>query len=100
MVRPRLRLSLFLDDKRGFAQLLAVKFLTAVRGPTVYDPLVHATSKDKWQVTRLSAMDGLASSPSVEKLTVIEALQTDEDLLVAKRAREIVDRMIQDNSKH
>jgi hypothetical protein len=86
-------LSLLLDEDRGgFVQLLAVRFLVGIGGASVYDALVRATKRDKWQVVRFTAMEGLAVSPNPEGLSIIQSLQADEDTYIAGKAREIVDR--------
>ena len=92
-------LSLFLDDRGGFVNLLAVKFLIRIGGASAFGSLVRATNRDEWDVVRVTAMEELAASPNAETTAIIKVMQNDEDPFIAKKAREIVDRLSQSRSK-
>lgn len=88
-------LSLLLEDKGGFVNLLAVKFLIEIGGPSAFRALVRATNRDEWDVVRFTAMEELAASPNAETAAIIKRMQNEKDPYIAKTAREIVDRLSQ-----
>jgi hypothetical protein len=82
-------LAAYLDSqqKDGFTQLFAVKFLVAIGGPATFAPLQRASAEDQWEVTRAAALDGMfAVSESRAKLFIKAALE-DKSQLVRRRAQ-------------
>ena len=92
-------LSLLLEDRGGFANLLSVKFLIRIGGPSVFRALVRATNRDEWDVVRFTAMEEIAASPNAETAAIIKRMQNDKDPFIAKKAREIVARLSQRRPK-
>ena len=80
---------LYSDPKDGFTQLFAVKFLTAIGGPSTIGPLKRAFSQDQWEVTRAAALSGMFAVSKVEAKPYVDAARGDSSRLVRQRAEQL-----------
>jgi hypothetical protein len=87
---PPLVSYLDLDEKNGFTQLLAVKFLIAVNKPSVLRPLERATAADQWEVTRAQALAGLFQVSKSDARTFVDAALHDPSPIMRQRAEELI----------
>ena len=79
-----------LQEKNGFTQLFAVKFLMAIGGSTILSPLKRAFAQDQWEVTRAAALDGIFSVLRDEARPYVKAALADKSPLVQRRAKELL----------
>ena len=78
-----------LQQKNGFAQLFAVKFLIAIGGSSTLGPLKRAFAQDQWEVTRAAALDGIFAVSHAEAKPYVEAALGDKSQLVRRRAHDL-----------
>lgn len=78
-----------LQQKNGFTQLFAVKFLMAIGGPSTLGPLKRAFAQDQWEVTRAAALDGIFAVSPTEAKPYVEAALSDSSQLVKQRAHHL-----------
>ena len=78
-----------LQQKNGFTQLYAVKFLMAIGGPSTLGPLKRALAQDQWDVTRAAALDGIFAVSPAEARPYVKAALSDSSQLVRLRAYEV-----------
>lgn len=78
-----------LQQKNGFTQLFAVKFLIAIGGPSTFGPLKRASAQDQWEVTRAAALSGMFRVSRAEAKPYVEAALGDGSQLVRQRARDL-----------
>jgi uncharacterized membrane protein YqgA involved in biofilm formation len=74
-----------LQEKNGFTQLFAVKFLMTIGGSSTLGPLKRAFAQDQWEVTRVAALDGIFAVSQVEAEPYVEAALGDSSQLVRQR---------------
>jgi hypothetical protein len=79
-----------LQQKNGFTQLFAVKFLMAIGGSSTLGPLKRAFAQDQWEVTRAAALSGIFSVSQAEARPYVEAALADKSHLVQQRAQELL----------
>jgi hypothetical protein len=79
-----------LQQKNGFTQLYAVKFLMAIGGSSTLGPLKRAFAQDQWEVTRAAALDGIFAVSQVEAKPYVEAALRDRSQLVQQRAQHLL----------
>lgn len=79
-----------LQQKNGFTQLFAVKFLMAIGGPSTLGPLKRAFAEDQWEVTRAAALDGIFSVSRDDARPYVKAALADNSLLLQRRAKELL----------
>ena len=78
-----------LQQKNGFTQLFAVKFLMAIGGLSTLGPLKKAFAQDQWEVTRAAALDGIFAVSHAEAKPYVVAALGDSSQLVRQRARDL-----------
>ena len=78
-----------LQEKNGFTQLFAVKFLMTIGGSSTLGPLKRAFAQDQWEVTRAAALDGIFAVSQVEAKPYVEAALGDSSQLVRQRAHHL-----------
>jgi len=78
-----------LQEKNGFTQLFAVKFLMAIGGASTLGPLKRAFAQDQWEVTRAAALSGMFAASHAEAKPFVEAALSDSSPLVRQRARDL-----------
>ena len=78
-----------LQQKNGFTQLFAVKFLMAIGGSSTLGPLERAFAQDQWEVTRAAALDGIFAVSHAEAKPYMEAALGDKSQLVRRRAHDL-----------
>jgi uncharacterized membrane protein YqgA involved in biofilm formation len=78
-----------LQEKNGFTQLFAVKFLMTIGGSFTLGPLKRAFAQDQWEVTRAAALDGIFAVSQVEAKPYVEAALGDSSQLVQQRAHHL-----------
>jgi uncharacterized membrane protein YqgA involved in biofilm formation len=78
-----------LQEKDGFTQLFAVKFLMTIGGSSTLGPLKRAFAQDQWEVTRAAALDGIFAVSQVEAKPYVEAALGDSSQLVRQRAHHL-----------
>jgi hypothetical protein len=91
--KAEIPLSLYIDDKSDFVQLLAITFIDSLehQSTNTLSPLTRiASDGHRWVVVRLASMDVLERTHSPEGLAVIKSMQDDSDPMVSRRAREIL----------
>ena len=73
-------LSTYLDSKVdcGFAQLFALKFLTALRNPAALSALQKAFAQDRWEVTRVYALAGMFETSKTAAEPYVKAALEDK----------------------
>jgi len=79
-----------LQQKNGFTQLYAVKFLMAIGGSSTLGPLKRAFAQDQWEVTRAAALDGIFAVSQVEAKPYVEAALGDSSQLVQQTAHHLL----------
>jgi hypothetical protein len=79
-----------LDEKDGFTQLLAVKFLIAINKLSVLRPLERATAADQWEVSRAQALDGLFQISKSDARTFVDSALHDPSPLMRRHAEELI----------
>jgi hypothetical protein len=79
-----------LQQKNGFTQLYAVKFLMAIGGAFTLGPLKRAFAQDQWEVTRAAALDGIFAVSHAEAKPYVEAALGDSSQLVQQRAHHLL----------
>ncbi len=83
-------LSRYVDtDKDGFSDLMAVRLLLAIGGPTTEAPLRRALASDHWQVTRVTALYGLVGVSKNHARPFVEAALNDPSSYVRDKASEL-----------
>ena len=78
-----------LQEKNGFTQLFAVKFLMAIGGSSTLGPLKRTFAQDQWEVTRAAALSGLFAVSQVEAKPYVEAALGDRSQLVRRYAHDL-----------
>jgi hypothetical protein len=78
-----------LEQKDGFTQLFAVKFLMAIGSPSTLGPLKRAFREDQWEVTRAAALSGIFGESQIEARPFVESALTDRSNLVRGRAHDL-----------
>jgi hypothetical protein len=78
-----------LQEKNGFTQLFAVKFLVMIGGSSTLGPLKRAFAQDQWEVTRAAALDGIFAVSPTEAEPCVEAALSDSSQLVKQRAHHL-----------
>jgi hypothetical protein len=78
-----------LQEKNGFTQLFAVKFLMAIGGSSTLGPLKRAFAQDQWEVTRAAALDGIFAVSQAEAKPYVEAALGDRSQLVRRYAHDL-----------
>ncbi len=86
-----------LEPRSDFAQLIAVKFLMVIGGPSTLAPLKRAFAQDQWDVTRAAALDGMFAVSQVEAKPFVEAALQDKSQVVRQRAQQLRALYQQDN---
>ena len=78
-----------LQEKNGFTQLFAVKFLMTIGGSSTLGPLRRAFAQDQWEVTRAVALDGIFAVSRAEAKPYVGAALSDSSQLVRQRAHHL-----------
>jgi hypothetical protein len=78
-----------LQEKNGFTQLFAVKFLMTIGGSSTLAPLKRAFAQDQWEVTRAAALDGIFAVSQAEAKPYVEAALGDSSQLMRWRAQHL-----------
>lgn len=78
-----------LNQKSGFTQLFAVKFLMVIGGSSTLGPLKRAFAQDQWEVTRAAALDGIFQESPAEARPYVEAALGDSSRLVRQYAQHL-----------
>ncbi len=78
-----------LQQKNGFTQLFAVKFLMAIGGSSTLGPLERAFAQDQWEVTRAAALEGIFAVSHAEAKPYVEAALGDTSQLVGQTAHHL-----------
>ena len=86
-----------LQEKNGFTQLFAVKFLMTIGGSSTLGPLRRAFAQDQWEVTRAAALDGIFAVSQAEAKPYVEAALGDSSQLVRRRAHDLLSLYQQQN---
>ena len=89
-----------LQQKNGFTQLFAVKFLMAIGGSSTLGPLERAFAQDQWEVTRAAALDGIFAVSHAEAKPYVEAALGDTSQLVGQTAHHLSSLIDHDTSKN
>ena len=73
-------LSTYLESKVdcGFAQLFALKFLTALRDPAALGAFQRAVAQDQWEVTRMYALAGMFETSKTAAEPYVKAALEDK----------------------
>src|SRR5712692_9545632 len=78
-----------LQEKNGFTQLFAVKFLMAIGGSSTLGPLKRAFAQDQWEVTRAAALSGIFAVSHAEAKPYVEAALSDSATGTAEGPRPV-----------
>ena len=73
----------------GFASLFAVKFLTVLRNPAALGALQKAFAQDRWEVTRMAALDGMFETSKTVAKPYVEAALEDKSPVVQHLAESL-----------
>lgn len=65
------------DQKDGFTQLFAVKFLVAIDRPDTFGPLTRAFGQDQWEATRAAALAGMFAVSKIQAKPFVKLGLTD-----------------------
>ena len=81
-------LSTYLESKVdcGFAQLFALKFLTALQNPAALGPLQRAFAQCQWEVTRVYALAGMFETSKTAAEPYVKAALEDKSPVVRRTA--------------
>jgi hypothetical protein len=78
-----------LEPQNGLTQLLAVKFLITIGGPSTLEALKRAFAQDQWEVTRAQALSGIFGISQDEARPYVKASLADKSEVVRKRAQDL-----------
>jgi hypothetical protein len=86
-------LAKYLDSaqKDDLTQLLAVKFLAALKLPSTSTPLKLALAPDRWEITRAAALSTLYDLSQSDAKPYVQAALADKSALVRQRAKSLMD---------
>lgn len=88
---PPIAAYLDLEQKDGFTQLFAVKFLMAIGGPGTFASLQRASAEDQWEITRAAALAGMFAVSKTRAKPFVETALADKSELVRRRAQALWD---------
>ena len=78
-----------LQEKNGFTQLFAVKFLMAIGGSSTLGPLKRAFAQDQWEVTRDAALYGIFAVSRAEARPYVEAALGEKSQVIRQTAHRL-----------
>lgn len=73
-------------------QQLAVRLIGSIGGPNIVLPLSNAIHDSRFPVTRMMALDLIASAPEKDFVPVVKSALSDQNALVRRKATEVLKR--------